>query len=263
MHRLLAVAASFVVAASLSGTALAAPPTAAQPAAPAKPLRTLVYDVSYTAHTLHEQKTSGFNSSFGNGMQSAGNVGVGAGNGTAAAGLDGDHTGTLTIDVVAATKDGGLVVDTSFNGSVATSGKTRIAIFPDGRLSAPPTAEIGPETLHILPLLARGFFATADMAPGATWVGHEPPPATGSTTYRVEKLDGTLATIGVEGTVTATGINGFRESDHGTTVYATDLDDPTSLDLLTHIERTPSMGELLTTDGHLVVRLVSDTFAKK
>ncbi len=254
MYRLLAVATALAVCSS----ALAA---AAADAPPAKPLRTLVYDVVYTAHTLHEQKTSGFNGSMGNGM--GGDVGVSGGNGTAAVGLDGDHRGTLTIEVIAATTDAGLVVDCAFSGDVMSSKKARVAIYSDGRLGAAPDAPLGPEAMHILPLLARGFFATAAMTSGATWTAESPPPVHGQTTYKVETVDGNLATIGVDGSMTASGINGFRELDHGTTVYATDLDDPTTLELTTHIERQPSMGELLTTDGHLSVKLVSDTFAKK
>jgi hypothetical protein len=227
-----------------------------------KPLRTLVYQITYTAHTLHQQQTSGFNGSLGNGLRDSGNVGVGSGSGNAAVGLNGDHSGTLTVDVIAATPDGGLVVDEAFTGSLVTGKKARIAIYPDGHLTAPPDVEIGPETLHILPLLARGFFASTAMAPGAVWTAAAQSPTHGAMTYHVQNVAGNVATIGVEGTMSMNGINGFSELDHGTTTYATDLDDPVSLDLTTHIERQLAIGETLTTDGHLSATLVSDTFKK-
>ena len=53
----------------LVAAAFAAPfaASAADAAAPAKPLRQLVYDVTYSARTTHELKTSGLNSGYGGG----------------------------------------------------------------------------------------------------------------------------------------------------------------------------------------------------
>jgi hypothetical protein len=252
MHRLLAIAAAL---------SCASPAIAWAADAPAKPLRTLVYDVVYTAHTLHTQKTSGFNGSLGSGMQS-GNGSV-SGSGIAAVGLDGDHRGTLTVEVIAATPDGGLVVDTSFSGSSVSEKKTRIAIYSDGHITAPPDAPLGPESLHLLPLLARGFFANTTMTSGASWTAPPQPATRGTMTYRVQNLDGTIAIIALDGSVAVSGINGFNELDHGTVSYATDLDDPLSLELTAHIERQLSIDQSLTTDAHLTVKLVSDSFAKK
>ena len=56
----------------LSALALLAQPLAAFAAdAPAKPLRQLVYDVTYSAHSVHTKKTSGFNGGYGNDMGAA------------------------------------------------------------------------------------------------------------------------------------------------------------------------------------------------
>ena len=252
MHRLLAVATVL---------ACAVPSIASAADAPAKPLRTLVYDVVYTAHTLHTQKTSGFNGSLGGGMQS-GN-GTVSGSGTAGVGLDGDRRGTLTVDVIAATPDGGLVVDTSYTASSVSEKKTRIAIYPDGHITAPPDTPLGPESLHLLPLLARGFFANTTMASGVSWTAPPQPATRGAMTYRVQNIDGKIATIALDGSMAVSGINGFSELDRGTMSYATDLDDPISLDLIAHIERQLSIDQALTTDAHLVVKLVSDSFAQK
>ena len=229
---------------------------------PIKPLRSLVYTVQSSAHSTHEKKTSGFNGSYGSGQPGMG-AGVSSGNGTAGVGLDGNDSGTLTIDVIAATPDGGLVVDTAYAGQLSSQPKIRVALYPDGRLSADPSKPLGPEALHILPLLARGFVANRDVSPGSSWTMSAPPPAKGSTTYRVSGLDGDRATIALEGSISLPGVNGFDETDRGTTTYATNLISPVSYDVTARIHRQLGVDEAVTTDTHMTVTLVSDTFAKK
>jgi hypothetical protein len=251
MRRLLALSALVVLAAP--SVALAAPD------APVRVLRSLVYDVSYAAHTRHDKKTSGFNGGYGS---DAAAPGVG-GSGTASVAMDGTDSGRLTIDVIAATPDGGLVVDVTYAGKLNNAPKMRVALYPDGKLSADPTKPLGPEALHILPLLARGFMANRTVQVGASWTVPAPPPAKGATTYRVSGVDGPNATIALEGSISVGGVNGFDESNRGTTTYATDLISPLSYDLNSHIRRQIASDETITTDAHLVATLVSDNFYKK
>ena len=244
--------------------AFAVPVAAAAADQPIKPLRTLVYDVQSAAHSTYEKKTSGFNGAYGaNPPMGGGAAGISAGNGTAGVGLDGSDSGRLTIDVIAATPDGGLVVDTAYAGTLSSQPKIRVALYPDGRLSAVPSKPRGPEARHILPLLARGFVANRDVSPGSSWTESAPPPAKGSTTYRVSGLDGDRATIALEGSISLPGVNGFDETDHGTTIYATNLISPVSYDITARIHRQVGVDESVTTDTHMKVTLVSDTFAKK
>jgi hypothetical protein len=248
-------------------TVLAAPLAAPAAEVPARPLRSLEYAVTYSAHSSHEKKTSGFNGAYGGGGGTAATSTGGAtvsGTGTAGVGLDGTDAGRLTIDVIAATKDdGGLVVDTAYSGKLNAQPRMRVALFPDGRLSAAPSQVLGPEALHILPLLARGFVANRDVSPGASWTVPAPAPARGSTTYRVSRIEGDQATIVYEGSISVPGINGFDESDRGTTTYQTDLLSPVSYDLNARIHRQVAIDESITTDTHLTATLVHDTFAKK
>jgi hypothetical protein len=249
---------ALVVLAALAAPAVA---TAADP--PLKVLRSLVYDVQSSAHTLHQKKTSGFNGGFGGGGPMDVNAGVSSGDGTAGVGLDGTDSGRLTIDVVAITQDGGLVVDATYAGRLSNQPKTRVALYPDGRLAADPTKQLGPEALHVLPLLARGFIANRDVSPGSSWTVVAPPPAKGVTTYRVSQLNGEMATIALEGSISVPGVNGFDETDRGTTTYATDLVSPVSFDLTARIRRQLGVDESVTTNTHMTVTLVSDSFAKK
>ena len=242
--------------------ALAAPlPAFAANDAPVRPLRSLVYDITYSAHSRHDKKTSGFNGGYG-GDPGSGSAGV-SGSGTASVAMDGSDSGRLTIDVIAAAADAGLVVDVAYAGRLNSQPKLRVALYSDGRIGADPSKPLGPEAVHILPLLARGFVANRRVEVGASWSIAAPAPAKGATTYRVERLDGENATLSLEGTMSVGGVNGFDQSDRGTTTYATDLISPLTYDVTSRIRRQVGADETITTDAHLVAKLVSDNFYKK
>jgi hypothetical protein len=224
-----------------------------------------VYDVTYSARTTHEVKSSGFNSGYGGGGGgfAESNSSVAAGSGGASQYMNGDDRGKLTIDVIAAPADGGLVVDTAFTGSTNVQPTTRVAIYKDGRIAADPAHPLAPETARLLPLIARGFIADRDVSPGSTWSIPAPAPAKGSTTYKVQSSDGHLARIAIEGVWTVPGPAGFDESDQGVTTYATDYVSPVSYDLTARIHRQLGIDQSATTSAHLTATLVSDSLAKK
>jgi len=256
MRSLLALAAAAAFIAPLAASAADAP-------APPKVLRQLVYDVTFTARTTHEVKSSGFNSGYGGGTPSDGNSGVSAGSGAASQFMNGDDHGRLTISVIAAPEDGGLVVDTTFTGSTNVQPTTRVAIYKDGRITADPAHPLAPETARLLPLIARGFIADRDVSPGSTWSIPAPAPAKGSTTYKVQSSDGHLARIAIESLMSVPGPTGFDESDQGVTTYATDFVSPVSYDLTARIHRQLGIDQSMTTSAHLTATLVSDSLAKK
>jgi hypothetical protein len=256
MRSLLAFAVAAAFAAPLAANAADAP-------APTTSLRHLVYDVSYSARTTHEVKSSGFNGGYGGSGPPGEGAGATSGMGTASQYMNGDDRGKLTIDIVAATKDGGLVVDTSFAGATNVQPVTRVAIYIDGRLSADPAHPLSPEAARLLPLIARGFIANRDVSPGSSWSVPAPAPAKGSTTYRVQSSDGSRALIAIEGVWSMPGPTGFDESDNGVTTYATDLVSPVSYDVTSRIHRQLSIDQSMTTSAHVIATLVSDSFAKK
>jgi hypothetical protein len=253
MRSLLAFAAAVAFAAPFAASAADTP-------AP-KVLRQLVYDVTYSAYTRHEAKSSGFNGAYGGGSPAAGSPS--GGTGTLSQSMDGDERGTLAIDVIAAPADGGLVVDTTFTGPKNLQPKTRVAIYADGRIVVDPAHALAPETTRLLPLIARGFIANRDVSPGSSWSVPALAPAKGSTVYRVESSDGQLARIAIEGVWSVPGPTGFDQADHGVTTYATDLVSPVSFDLNSRIHRQFGTDSSMTTTAHLTAQLVSDSMAKK
>jgi hypothetical protein len=234
--------------------ALAAPLAASAADAPAKPMRTLVYAVQLSTTTKNEEQTSGF---------TGGGGGSSMGHGAVARTSEASDDGSLTIDVVGATPDLGLVVDAAFTGKNSRQSAIRVAIFPDGHLSFDPAKQLSVEAARILPLLARGLLNGRDVAPGTTWKTDAPEPAKGATTYRIIDVHGMQATIGIESDIKVPGPRGFDEQDQGKTTYATDRVCPVIVDLQARSRHSPSAEQYVTTSMHLTASLVSDSFAKK
>lgn len=245
-----------LISAALASVALAAPALAADgTAAPLKVLRTLVYAVTFTEKNTAEEKTSGF---------LGGDAGaITAGSATVKRNANVDDSGTLTVNVLAATQDGALAVDAAFAGKATSQPTVRIVISPDGRLGYDPNKPIAPETARILPLLARGLVANRDVSPGSSWTIDAPAPARGTTTYRVSALRDELATLGIDGDLIVPGPQGFQEHDRGTVTYATDRLCPITYDLTARSHHQASTEQYVSTNAHLTATLVSDSFAKK
>ncbi|HTJ27234.1 MAG TPA: hypothetical protein VMA36_13825 [Candidatus Limnocylindria bacterium] len=171
---------SVVLAALLGAPALAqsqqpsaAPTPAATPTAPsavpsAAPIRTLQYTVAVTVSQTRE---------------SAGN-----GNGRTLTAGGYEAKGTISVDVLAATLDGGLLVDTTENAAGRMEPKTIVSIGGDGRLSydAKQQAPLSDEQTALLRWLARTFYADRSTDPGTAWsVDLNSGPNKGVERYRV------------------------------------------------------------------------------
>lgn len=248
MIRRLALAAIAVLAAAAAPVA-----GGAQPPPAVKPLRTLVYSVQFTESTVNEERSGGFSRT---GV-------VPYGTATTKRGANVDDTGTLTASIVAASADGGLVVDVAFAGKTTTQPTIRVGLFRDGRLSYAPGAELSPQAARILPLLARGMIAERDVSPGSSWTVPAPPPIKGSYSYRVTTVDGDTATFAIDIETALPGPKGFDENGRATAVYDTARLCPTRYDLIATSRHQPAMDQYVTSNAHLTATLVSDTFAKK
>lgn len=242
----------------LSAAAMIAALVIALPAAADAPkaLRTMVYQVAYSTATLRHEQTSGFTST------PRGTMGSVAGSGAVDRRFTTDDPGSLTLTVIAATADGGLVVDSGYAGRNVSHPPVRVAIFKGGGLSFDPRTPLGPAEVGLLPYLARGFLADRTIAPGETWTTQLSQPASGTTTYRITHVEDTLATLQIDASIALNGPTGYDEHQLGTAVYAVDVSAPVSLDLYAHIRRQLNSDETDTTDAHLIATLTRDSFAK-
>jgi hypothetical protein len=224
-------------------------------AEPLKPLRTIVFNVDYSVRIVRREQTSGFG-----GDPTGGTTSVTQGHGEVENALSNDENGTLTVAIVAATPDGGLVADVSFAGKATSQTPIRVAIFADGQLSYNPTSRLSPEAAGVLPFLARGLLTDHQIAAGESWNVAASAPATGSATYRVQSVDGSRAVIGIESSVELRGPQGFDEHTQGSTTYATDVLSPLKLDLTSVARHQIPPDQSDTTTTHITATQVSDSF---
>lgn len=220
-----------------------------------KPLRTLVYNVSYSVTVIRREQTSGFGgSALGDSSSTA------TGHGEVENKLSSDEQGTLTVAVVAASADGGLVTDVSFVGKNTAQSTIRVAITLDGQLSYNPNTPLSAEAARVLPFLARGLLTNHQVAAGESWNVSATEPATGQATYRIVSVEGTHAVIGIDSSLSLRGPRGFDEHTQGTTTYATDVLSPISIDLTSTARHQLPPNQSDTTNSHLVATQVSDSF---
>jgi hypothetical protein len=243
VHRSLALSVALAVVAG-AGTAGAGEAL--------KPLRVMVYDVIYSTSTLRREHTSGFT-----GSEFGGSV---AGLGLVDRRFGSDDTGTLTVSIVAATRDGGLVADVTFAGRSVNQSTVRVAILRDGGLTYDPRLALSPAATGLLPFLARGLLAERNVNVDSAWTVAARPPAAGQTTYKVVATDGDRATIEIESAIAVRGAAAFAESTQGRALYATELLSPLSLDLHSTVRRDVSAEETDTVDSRLSAKLRSDVF---
>jgi len=78
--------------------------------------------------------------------------------------------GEIVCDVVAATSDGGLVVDVSEEGAERSSPRIRVAIEPNGHLSYSRVAPLFDEEAALLRLMARSVIGSQPHDVGTSWV---------------------------------------------------------------------------------------------
>ncbi len=155
---------------------LAVGPAPARAADLVEPLRTLIYDVALTIGVVRRTPRSAPGGSAGIGSRRASNTsaviprGRGAGaEDTSAAAVE--ARGTIAVDVVAATGDGGLVADVSESAPGRTRDKVRLAVSNDGTIFYDPKRadDVTEEELSLARWLARGFYADHPRQPGAAW----------------------------------------------------------------------------------------------
>jgi hypothetical protein len=135
-------------------------------------------------------------------------------------------TGSITVDVIQATDDAGLVVDIAEDAPKRARPKVRVGVAGDGALLYDPkdANNLSEEEMAVIRWLARGFYGDHPTDIGTAWIvdqssgGH-----TDIERYRVLSHDASRVTLGYaleERTTVAGGYTGTRE---GSLVYDTAL----------------------------------------
>lgn len=229
--------------------AAAALPAAARAADPPKPLRSLTYDLRLSAAT--------------NGIVERSAIGTAGSTHEDFTG-GGESKGTITVDVIAATADSGLVADVSENATNRNRPKVRVAITAAGALSYDPqqSNNITDEEDTLLRWLARGFITPDDRAPGAAFnIDTSAGGSRGMEHYRVLSADGPVLSLDYKAEAKRTGLGGGDMTRTGSLVYDAKLAVPRSASYK-DVEHRSQVGSFVTTERNVSLTLTADTFAK-
>ncbi len=216
----------------------------------AKPLRTLTYDLEMTIGNVREIRVDAIGTS-GSGITNTG------------AALE--SKGSISVDVIAVTADGGMVVDVAENASNRSHAKVRVAIAKSGSVVYDPkqSDNVTVEEFALMSWLARGFYAPPADPPGTTWdTDASAQGVTGKTHYRVVSVNGDIVTLDCKTEQRSGGANSFDMTRTGTLVYDMKMVVPRSA-TYQEINHSQRMGHYDTTNVSVALKLANDSFAKK
>ncbi len=218
--------------------------------AQSKPLRTLTYDLEMTVGNVREIRVDAIGT---------------AGSGITNTGAALESRGSISVDVIAATADGGLVVDVWENASNRSHAKVRVAIAKSGAVVYDPKQgdNVTVEEYALLGWLGRGFYAAPADPPGTAWdTDATVQGVTGKNHYRVVSVDGDVVKLDCKTEQRASGANSFDMTRTGTLEYDMKMSAPRSANYQ-EINHSQRLGHYDTTNVSVSLKLTSDTFAKK
>ena len=216
--------------------------TTAQTPAPAPPLRHLVYKVTVN---------------FSDPAQNIGYGGISSG----LSGTGGD--GTITVDVLSAANDGGLVVraDIQYQHEVRPADPVTCAIYSDGRVICPPASVMSTPVNVLLSLLGRYFYDPSAVATDGSWSTHFESDSVKSVSSFVRKSAPDVNPVVIDERTTITAAHslhpGWTSETHIT--YDASMSVPDAIHDVAAAKGRSGGTEWTTTD----LTLASDSFAKK
>ena len=224
------------------------------------PLRHMVFNYECGITSVFEQKTSGLqtitNSQGGGGM-----IGV-SGSGTQRSNSSTTDQGTIVADVLNATADGGLVIETNDNGRERRWPRTKVGIREDGALLALNAADLSEEQRALVVFLARGLLAGSPEA-GRVWRAVAPAAKNAGdvTTYTITAIEDPIAHITVDRTAFDHGLRGFDLHQTGTVDYDWRKSIPRAAKLRTVLHAQSDDG-LTTVTTDVTLTLAEDSFER-
>jgi hypothetical protein len=177
------------------------------------------------------------------------------------AGTGGD--GTITVDVLSAANDGGLVVraDIQYQHEVRPADPVTCAIYSDGRVICPPSSVMSTPVNILLGLLGRYFYDPASVATDGSWSTHFESDSVKSVSSFVRKSAPDANPVVIDERTTVSAAHslhpGWTSETHIT--YDTSMSVPDAVHDVAAAKGRSGATEWTTTD----LTLASDSFAKK
>ena len=166
---------------------------------------------------------------------------------------------------MAATAEGGLLVDFAENAIGRTRAKVRFAITGDGQVSVDPKKldDVSQEEAALARWLARGFFGEHPTDRGTEWtVDQSGNGLTSAEHYRVTAASENRVTLEYRMEEKTAGVASFGETRQGSLIHDTTLIVPVQVKYEGEARRE-LVGGVDTTMTSVTLTLRSDTFAKK
>jgi hypothetical protein len=222
----------------------------AETAKAGRPLRSLTYDLQMTVGMVRSIERDAIGTAGSTHGDFAGGTG---------------SRGTITVDVLAATDDHGIVADVRENAEGRSRPPVRVAITGDGGLTYDPqqSHNVTNEEDALLRWLARDFVRQEVRAPGGFWnVDTSSGRARGAEHYRVLSADGSLLKLDYKAESKSSGLGSGDMTRTGTVVYDARMSVPTDAHYKDIIHQQ-QLGTYDTTEMAVQLRLVADSFAQK
>jgi len=172
--------------------------------------------------------------------------------------------GSITVDVVAATGDGGIVVDVSEDTDTRKAGVARVAIL-GSTISYDPNKDVTDEERDVLRFLSRSFVKDGEISVGTSWATDANSSlGTDHAAYSVTAVDADAKTIdiAVDERASQTGPRGFDGTTRGTVKYDMGVLVPLSFSLDTKRRAQQGIDQTVTVETKVTSTLTSDSFHK-
>jgi hypothetical protein len=230
-----------------------------------RPLRTLTFDC--TVSVADRRETPGDSRSSHVVMMGRTSTGIvettPTGSGETTSSTAQDVKGSISVAVLSATDDAGLIVEVAENADQRTQPKVKIALGPDGTLFYDPAngGNLTEEEVALVRWLARGFYGDHPREPGTAWTvdqstnGH-----VDVEHYRVLSRDHDRVTLNYALEEKAGGATGYDASREGSLVYDTALVVPVKATFMSSARRQIG-ATLSTTRSTITLTLTADSFS--
>jgi len=229
-----------------------------------RPLRTLTFDCAVSVSSRRETPSDAQTSRIARMGKGFAVVSDKSGSGEDDVATKLDAKGSISVDVLSATDDAGLVLEVAEDAAERTRPKVRIVLGPDGMLLYDPANAVNltEEEVAVVRWLARGFYGDHPRDPGTAWTVDQS--ANGHVDlehYRVLSHDRDRVTLGYALEEKAGGASGYDATREGSLVYDTVLVVPVKATFLSSSRR--QIGPTLnTTRSTITLTLTADSFGK-
>lgn len=213
------------------------------------PVRSVVYHFSYDSRGFSNNPSMG-GGPFGGAVQENGSMGSGS------------RTGTIRLDVIGATRDGGLVVDVteSIDRALHDLQTDRCAVYGKSQdVVCDQNLHETPEETVLLQYVGRFFYNPSNVDANGHW--HTTPQVLIyknmqiDNNYTVTKTDGNVLTVKIDRSEKGVG---YRSQTAGTLLYDASLDIPDAIKIATNAQHDSGEGDM-----NVDLKLLTDSMAAK